>query len=531
MVTAMGTAMGPTGRPDLRRGFRVVQAALRVAVCSVPLLLASTAAVGDGPRSNLGVRTVLNFTDNVLLTQANPESDVVLQVQPYFNSSWQGRVSSAQLAYGPQFAIYANHGDLNRTWQILQATGTTEVVKDFVSITATAQASPNIVNQGIATAGFDTVANPNAYTQTASFSIVPTFRFPLLRVGDYASVNFSPGLNVFASGSTAEGAGPAASSSFGSATSLSLTSGSYFYRMPWSLNYQGNLFDADTGAAYQQVGGQIGYRINARYRLDLLLGQDSQNVGSGFSNASTGRNLGDGIRWQPRLTWTPNAYTSAAIGIGHAPYGEDYYLNVRRQMSRFSLNLSYATTIQNARQAILNQQVIPFTDPFGDPILDPIGGGQLYQVVNTPTLIDETYVSDNLSALIAYRGRRTTVSFNATRDSNAYQFSDRSTVQSSGSLNMQYSLNAKLTARAVLLYRTYTYDPNVDLNYDQTRLELGGNYSLGRRARVGLAFYLSRSSAQSGQGTTANSGTRSTAQGQNGNFDEDRVVLTFSTEL
>jgi uncharacterized protein (PEP-CTERM system associated) len=265
--------------------------------------------------------------------------------------------------------------------------------------------------------------------------------------------------------------------------------------------------------------------------VDLLLGQGNQNVGSGFSNSTTGRDLGDGISWQPRLTWTPDADTSASLGIGHAPYGSDYYLNVQRKLNRFSLKLTYGSTIQNARQALLNQQTIPFQDAFGNPMYDPIGSGQINQAVNTPTLIDETYVNDNMSALIAFRGRRTTVAFNAISNRNTYQFSNYTTLQTSGTLNVQHRLSRKLTARAVLLYRTYTYDPNADLNYDQSRLELGTTYELGRKTRVGVAYYLSRSSAQPGQGTVSNVEVGSASGTANGNYDEDRVVLTFSTEL
>jgi uncharacterized protein (PEP-CTERM system associated) len=263
----------------------------------------------------------------------------------------------------------------------------------------------------------------------------------------------------------------------------------------------------------------------------LLLGYDSQNVGDNFSD-SEGRDLGDGLRWQPRFTWTPNRETSATVGAGQASYGNDYYLSVFRKQKRFVLNVTYATTIQNARQSVLTQQVIPFQDAFGNPISDPMTGGQVNQVVNTQTLIDETYVSSNLSALIAFQGRRTTVSLNAYMNWNTYQFSDVETVESAGSLSLQHRLSSKLSGRAVLLYRDYAYEPNADQDYDQYRLELGLSYRLGRKTTAGLAYYMSQSSAQAGLvSVVGSSNFASTTATQTGNWDENRIVLTFSTAL
>jgi hypothetical protein len=171
--------MVPTGRPSrLARG--AVHHAARTAAGAALLLVVGSAVAENGWRSTLGVNSALNFTDNVFLSQVDPESDVVLEFQPYFNSTWQGRISSAQVAYGPQFVAYANNVELDRTWQYLRATGTTEVVEDFFSLTAWAQANPTVIDQGTGSAGFDTVGNPDAYTQTASFAIVPTFTFPLV---------------------------------------------------------------------------------------------------------------------------------------------------------------------------------------------------------------------------------------------------------------------------------------------------------------------------------------------------------------
>jgi uncharacterized protein (PEP-CTERM system associated) len=511
----------------LARG--AVHHAARTAAGAALLLVVGSAVAENGWRSTLGVNSALNFTDNVFLSQVDPESDVVLEFQPYFNSTWQGRISSAQVAYGPQFVAYANNVELDRTWQYLRATGTTEVVEDFFSLTAWAQANPTVIDQGTGSAGFDTVGNPDAYTQTASFAIVPTFTFPFIRAGDFATVTFSPGINLALSGDTAGNTETAAS--IGTSTSLTVASGSYFYRMPWSLNYSSNFFDVEDGSGFSQVWGQVGYRFDARYRVDLLLGYDSQNVGDNFSD-SEGRDLGDGLRWQPRFTWTPNAETSATVGAGQASYGNDYYLNVVRKQKRFALGLTYASTIENSRQVILREQVIPFEDAFGNPIFDPIAGGQINQVVNTPTLIDETYVNDNLSAVVAFQGRRTTVSFNASVNWDRYQFSDVETVQSLGSVALDHRLSSKMSGRAVLLYQTYTQKPAADADYDQYRLELGLSYRLGRKTTAGLAYYMSQSSAQGGQATgVGGSDFASTTATQTGNWDENRIVLTFSTAL
>lgn len=527
MVTATGTVH--TVRPRGRRHAGVSSGLAGAAIAGL-LLLTAGAEAAEGWRSELGARTVLSFSDNIFLTQRDPESDVVVELQPYFNTNWRGRVSSAQVAYGPLLVGYLNNGDLSQTWQYLRATGTTEVIEDFFSLTATAQANPNVINRANAGAGFDPLPNPGSYTQTASFSLVPSFTFPLIKAGDYADVAFSPGINLAFSAETAGGSDNA--SSLGTSTSLSIASGSVFYRMPWSLNYSGDLFDVEQGSGFSRVWGEIGYRFSPRYRLDLLVGVDSQQVGDDFDNAGPGRDLGDGVRWQPRFTWTPNAETSATIGIGQAAFGNDYYLNVSRRQKRFAFGLQYASTVENSRQAILRQQAIPFEDPFGNPILDPIGSGEVRQAINTPTLVEETYVNSGLDAVLAFQGRRTTVSLNATVDWDRYQFSDVETQQSLGSVSVNHRLTPRLSGRAAVLYQTYVQEPDVGLDYDQYRLELALTYRLGRRTTAGLAAYLSQSSSDSEAADVATGGLgSSTRVGQTGNWDENRISLTLSTTL
>jgi uncharacterized protein (PEP-CTERM system associated) len=494
-------------------------------LCLAVFFVAYNAVAADGWRGSVGLRTGLDFTDNVFLSQTDPKSDAILLLQPFVNSTWQSRISSAQIAYGPQITLYANNGDLNRTWQYLSAVGSTQLVEDYVGLTIAASANPTVADQGTGAAGFDPVANPQAWTQTASFSITPTIRFPL-RAGSFATVTFNPNINWVGYGSTSGGGFGAtdASRTLGSASSLSVVSGTYFQRFTWSLNYSNTLFDPNYSAGIGSAWGSLAYRLTNQYQLGLVLGYDDQYANNGAAAASIDQ--GGGIRWQPRFTWTPDEDTSATIGVGQAFYGTDWYVNVSRRQRRFVFAITYNTVVQNARQAVLQQQVIPFKDAFGQPIADPIGGGQLYQVVTTPTLIDATYVSSAWNGTVGFQGRRTTVTFNVNASSYDYQISGQQTFQSSGSLAATYRLSAKLSSQAQVLYQRNDYGQGYGDAWDQYRLSLGMVYQLGRKTSAGITYSLSQGSASSGINATGAGATSST-----GNYDENRLALTLTLQL
>jgi uncharacterized protein (PEP-CTERM system associated) len=488
---------------------------------------AASVVAADGWRGSAGLRAGVDFTDNVLLSQRNPESDAVFLLQPFVNSTWQSRLSSAQLAYGPQFAVYVDHSDLNRAWQYLRAVGSTQLVEDFVGLTVAAQANPTVANQGIRAAGLDPVANPDAWSQTASFSITPTIQFPLVRARDFATVKFNPNINWVGYGSTdgRNGLGATdASRAFGSASTLSVVSGSYFQRFVWSINYSNTLFDPDYSAGIGRVWGSLGYRFSNKYRVDLILGYDDQYANNDAAAASIGQ--GGGIRWQPRFTWTPDEDTSATFGVGEAFYGTDWYVSLSRKQRRFVFAVTYNTVVQNARQAVLQQQVIPFQDAFGQPIFDPIGGNQLYQIQTTPTLADATYVSNTLNGMIGFQGRRTTVTFNFNASSYDYQLTGQETFQSSGSLAATRSLSSKLSGRAELLYQRNDYGEGQGDAWDQYRLSLGLVYQLGRKGSAGLTYSLSQGSDDSAVIPIGVGGG-----GRTGNYDENRLALSLTYQL
>jgi uncharacterized protein (PEP-CTERM system associated) len=486
----------------------------------------ANAVAADGWSRTAGLRSGMNFTDNVFLSQMDPQSDAVLLLQPFVNSTWQGRISSAQLAYGPQLALYANNGDLNRTWQYLRAVGSTQLVEDYLGLTIAASANPTVADQGTTTAGFDPVANPQAWTQTASWSITPTIQFPL-RAGRFATVQFNPNINWVGYGSTGGGNGFGASDAsrtLGSASTLNIKSGTYFQRFTWSVNYSNTLFDPNYSAGIGSAWGSLAYRLSNKYQVGLVLGYDDQYADNGAAAASVAQ--GGGIRWQPRFTWTPDEDTSATFGVGQAFYGTDWYVNVFRRQRRFVFAITYNTVVQNARQAVLQQEVIPFKDAFGQPIVNPIGGGQLYQVVTTPTLIDATYVSSAWNGMMGFQGRRTTVTFNFNVSSYDYQITGQQTFQSSGSLAATHRLSTKLSSRAEALYQRNDYGQGYGDGWDQYRLSLGLVYQVGRKASAGITYSLSQGSANSGVNPISVGGGVST-----GNYDENRVAFTLTLQL
>jgi uncharacterized protein (PEP-CTERM system associated) len=453
-------------------------------------------------RGSARVSTNFIWSDNLFLSNSGPESGAVVQIFPSISASRPGNRVQASINYGPSALIYPSDSELNNIQHVGQASLRTEPIERYFFLDFTARANQQLVNPRV-NSGFDAVGNPNAFDQVASFEIRPRFRLPVFD-GRFATVRFDPGIGAVARWSTdnrRDGASTGVSDS-----TLSINSGPWFNRVPWSLTWRRRVFDTDTGEGWGNFSSRVGYIFSSKYRADLTLGYDAADL--------TGTDQEDrGVRWEISLRWTPKRTTSFEFGTGDAFYGNTYRLNASHRHKRWALNARYRITIETFASEIFEQQVVPLEDEFGDPIPDPITGeGVLATVVTTPIRRDETFLRDQLNLSAAYsKGRNTArLSWSVTRRD--YSESDLDTLDNDMRVTFTRRLSQRLSASAELRLLRHEEEQTDAFDYFQHGINFGTSYQLGPRSS-----FSGRIARQARDGSRARGG-----------FSEHRASFSFN---
>jgi len=506
---------------------------------STLLMIAVTApaAVAEPIIASAGLLTRLIFTDNLFLTaqggaagvsappagfaasrvsaSANqaPASGMILQLLPNITGGRTARRASYRYYYGPSVLLYGGgHSDLNRIFHVFQADAAVDVVEDYVSLQVSANANQNLVDAGTGNAGFTALGNPDAFGQTASIQITPVIRLPVLR-GDFATVQFAPGLNYVFAAKTADG--PDNSGSTGSQSSLTITSGDYFSRAPWQIAASSNLFNngnttgtADgNGYGTTSVSGTVTYPLSDQWQIQGLVGYDWGNYDA--------LSQSDGFRWRVTPYWSPSRDTTIGLGYGYRFYGTDYYANIEHRHKKTVLTASYEIDVSNARTAILDSNAVNFEDAYGQPITRPLVDQTLSGSISNPPLVAGFFIQKQLLLSIAYQFGRTTAALSVSNYHWDYLDLGSQVDQNQGSLTLSRTLSQRASGSLGLQYWTYEQSALGAVDYDQFQLWTEYSYQVNRRTRGSVRYFYNRqSSATPSQ-----------------NFDENGLWLTLNWSM
>lgn len=426
-------------------------------------------------RGNFGVRSSFIFSDNLFLSSTDPESGGVVQLRPFVSSTRDGNRVRVRFNYGPSALWYPSQTELNDVRHVLDASVRTELIERYFFLDVVAKANQALINPRV-NAGFDSIANSDAFAQTASINVTPRIVLPVA-AGRVATVRVSPGVGAVWSASTAEsddrGRTPVTDSR------VTVTSGSMFTTVPWSIDWRRQLFDADTDQGFGRFDTRVGYIFNARYRTDLVLGYDD---GDYVANNGESR----GARWELWFRWTPKPTSRFEIGAGQAYYGNLFRLRADHRHKRWALRSRYDVEVQDATTEILEQQIVPIEDVFGEPIVNPITGEEVVTAsITTPVLIEDTFLRDRFQLSVGYnRGRnRALMDWWVTRRD--YSSSDLDTLDNQMRLTYTRQLSGRLSASAILRFWDHSEEQDSGFDYWQDGLDLRVNYRLGPRTTLG----------------------------------------------
>jgi uncharacterized protein (PEP-CTERM system associated) len=428
-------------------------------------------------RKNLRVSTY--STGNLFLTESDQISSTVLAVRPGIYLTRRGGRVSARVAYAPSLNFYLDDSSLSRVAHYLTARVNSELIKNYFFLSASARAG-QVVNDPLRRASFNAINNPDALSNTFSFTIKPDFRGPLLKAGRYARFRIQPAVNYSYTQNGLTG-------SVGRRTRINVISGPAFARMPWSLNYENDIFDSDTNDGIGRANGRIGFLLSNPWRVDFTLGYDR---GRFRSDSNT-----KGFRWRSTITYRPTSRSRLSLGIGEAFFGDDWVFRFNHRHKHSVWNVRYDRNVENARQELLNEEFIPLRDEFGEPIEDPVSDLPLGVVVSSPVLIDDVYVRDRLDARWSWFRGRTRANLRARLNRRDYQSLELDETDARASLRLSRRFAPKTSGSTNLQYWSHSEETTELNDFDQYAISMRVNHRLSRILRIGVRYsYIQRSS-------------------------------------
>lgn len=285
------------------------------------------------------------FSDNVNQSATNAENGLSLSVTPGFSLSSHGsrRVQAvAQYSLSAVTRFGGNKGD--DLYHNLSAIGKAELVEDFLFI----DGSANISQQLISLLGplADASVNDSNRATVGTYSISP---YIVKRLGTFAVAQ----ARYTASGAIFED--NAAADSSANTFTTSLSSGTRFNDLSWSLGYsilKANNRNASTAAYNEDVTlesayAQAGYALTRQFRVFGTVGRDWNEYLSTTGTSGSSYSVGFG--------WSPSRRTSLEMSAGERYFGRTFSLAGSHRTRATNWTLRYSENVSDITQQFLEQ--------------------------------------------------------------------------------------------------------------------------------------------------------------------------------
>jgi uncharacterized protein (PEP-CTERM system associated) len=424
------------------------------------------------------VATTQTITDNVVLSADDPQSDVVSQITPGFNLQGKSRRLKARVDYSLSRFAYVETSEFNRTTHQVQASGDVDVWTEWLKMTSNMTRSQQVVSQNNAVTNSVAVA-PSNTVEVTSLSLGPVFKH---RFGRLLEVDASYRYSVTQTDGAA-GLGNSLDTK-DSLYSFKASSGQVLPRLPVSLSYTSRKSSFDAGGAdrLRQTTLQASYVVNRDFRFNASAGIDEND----FRNA---QNDTSGFNWQAGGTWTPTPRATFTLGYGKRFFGDNLTFNASWKKRRLALQAGYNETVTTFSSRQENLQLIPETDLFGEPINDPLRGGDPLIINDRASLTDAVSVNRRLTFNAQLNGRRDTFNAAVSRDKREAQTTNAPQDEAASTLSLGWrrQLTPLMSAGFTTQVSRSSFSQGSGTN---TRLSLGPdfNYRLASRLSGNVSY-------------------------------------------
>ena len=370
------------------------------------------------------------------------------------NREQGGRVQLA-FDYSPQGLRYGSDTDQrsNGWGHRGQALAKVEAVEDHLffdlrmgaNLTNTDRTSPQVADQ---------VAGQSLLTQSFYYGISPYYLHHFGNVAD-ATLRYRFDEVLY------EGDSPDSTSN---GVNLLVVSGSDFPRLGWDVAYDYRKVEYDdSGQAggssrdtkFEEIVGRIRYPLNSQWAPFASLGYEDNDYQSSFGQPS-------GRTWSLGVNYTPSQRTSLSAGYRDRAIGDNWFFNFRHRGHRTAWTARYDEDLTTSRDILIDQQLVPLFDEFGNPIQDPLSGANLFVPIDIPSPNTDVILSKRLDGSVSYLARRTTTTLRVYHNDREYQESGDTDKVLGSSLQIGRRLDRRTSGTILATWQRTEYEPESD---------------------------------------------------------------------
>ena len=373
---------------------------LSSSICSITAIFILSAAIPVvclAANWNITPRFAISelYSDNIILNPTEEQEDFVTQATPGLSIRGNGARVDVNMDYNLQTLTYVNDSSRNSTNHQLQSNVNMEVLRNKFFVNVAANVFQALVSSNGAITN-DNIRRSNNREDVITISIQPEFRH---HFGNWADLTAGTQFSEVMLDQDRSGAGR------GQNFNVNLRSGSRFSRFRWGIRYSQRNNNNSNGSSSSSFGRLT---FNGSYILNRMLSLDG-SVGNENNNFNTQRGSdGSSLNWSLGATLTPSRRTSLSGSVGERAFGSTKRFSFNHRHRRISISANYNEELRTSQEELLNQQLIPLEDAFGEPVFEPDEISNLVLPINTLSLVDEVFVTRNFSANIGYLRRRDT---------------------------------------------------------------------------------------------------------------------------
>jgi uncharacterized protein (PEP-CTERM system associated) len=458
---------------------------LRLRICSACIALGyASASHAIDWRFEPTLSASTTYTDNVNQSATDPDNALIVSATPGFTLRSEGsRRVQASLQYGATGVTRFGGDDSKDLYHNLNAVGKAELVEDFLFVDGTARISQELIS--LLGSPADAEINDANRAMVGTYSISPYVQKRLGTLA-YAQARYTKSGAIFEN--------DVASDSNSNAFTASLSSGTRFDDVTWSLDYSIRETDyrnsADT--TFERVSATLGYALSRKFRVFGSVGEDSNEYLSVFDI--------DGSFYRVGFGWAPTRRTSFEASAGESYFGPTFGLSASHTTRQSRWELRYSEDVSDISRLLIDPDSIRdiYRCPAGAlPLTEDeaiaLGCVRVGSSFRT-SLANNVFIAKLLTAGVSWGlGARTTMSFrlsDLTREfQTATQGEDRVRI-ASGIVN--YRLTPRTSAHGGLSLTRNTLDSTAAggaaREDDIMSLDLGLNHRFTEQFNSALTY-------------------------------------------
>ncbi len=426
--------------------------------------LAGAQAHADLWTFNPAVSLDESLTDNVRLAPAGAEaSELVTTLTPGMLMKRDGKRLDITAHYRLQGVFYRDNSPENRTTNLLDASGTGELLRNrlFLETTATSR-EQNISNTGaLAT---DNISLGENRARVVTYSASPYWRE---QFGSTMDTELRYERNTIKSSRSLD--------SDSDIYSFDLSSGPAFSRLLWEAHARNQKLSYQTGETtrFSSINAEAKYLITEKFAFTTLGGYDDNeySTNTGLKN--------DGARWRAGGIYKPSQRTSIEAGLGRRYFGTDVFIEFTHRSRSTQWFFTYVKQPDSTRSILLEQPVFSLADPFGNPVTDPSGINQLPPGVNVPVQSTEVIIRKSMKGSFNYTFRNNSLDLGIFSEDRVYQLTGLKDDSDGANIGWTWNLSRVTSSRLGLNYNSNQFSTNQGQDVRVIEYRLTRSFSQG----------------------------------------------------